>query len=124
MAKGISAVLEAPAKEVEAPVIDKIEQMRKEESRLVKGIFQDNEVKGGTLKFPFKKYKGDHIITYSLTDGQEYELPLMVVRHINSNCAYVENTYLNGLVTADGKPMLNPNPKKKHRFNFKVSEFS
>ncbi len=124
MAKGIAAVLEAPAKETEAPVIDKIEKMRIEEARLVKGVFQDNEVKGGTLKFPFKKYKGDKIVTYSLTDGCEYELPLSVVRHLNSNCAYTEDVYQNGLLTADGKPMKNPNAKKKHRFNFKISEYN
>ncbi len=124
MAKGISTVLPAPAKEKVAPVADKIEQMRKEESRLVKGVFQDNEVKGGTLKFPFKKYPGEPITTWVLTDGQEYELPLSIVRHLNSGCCYVENAYLNNMVTADGKPMLNPNPKKKHRFNFKISEYS
>lgn len=124
MAKGISAVIEAPAKEAEAPVMDKIERMRQEESRLVKGVFQDNELKGGTLKFPFKKYKGDHIITYSLTDGCEYELPLSVVRHLNSGCCYTEDAYQNGLLTADGKPLKNPNPKKKHRFNFKIAEYN
>ena len=124
MAKGISNVLAADKKEREAPVIDKIEQLRKEESRLVKGVFQDNEVKGGTLKFPFKKYKGDDIVSYNLTDGYEYELPLAVVRHLNSHCCYIENAYVNGMVTPDGKPMLNPNPKKKHRFNFKISEYT
>jgi len=124
MAKGIASVIEAPTKEVQEPVIDKIEKMRQEESRIIKGVFQDNELKGGTVKFPFKKYKGDKIITYSLTDGCEYELPLAVVRHLNSGCAYTEDSYLNGLVTSDGKPMKNPNPKKKHRFNFKIAEYN
>ena len=124
MAKGISTVLPASKKEKEAPINDKIEQMRQEEARLVKGVFQDNEVKGGTIKFPFKKYPGDPIVTWTLTDGQEYELPLMLVRHLNSPCCYVENAYLNNMLTADGKPMLNPSPKKKHRFSFKISEYS
>lgn len=122
MAKGVASVVENQAP---APVSTyKFEKQRQEESRLIKGIFQDNELKGGTLKFPFKKFQGDQIVTYNLTDGQEYDLPLSVVKHLNSNCFYSEDLYVTGLVTPDGKPIKNPNPKKKHRFSFKISEYT
>ena len=120
MAKAVASTVEQI---VEAPE-DRFEKQRKEESKLIKGIFQDNEIKGGTIKFPFKKYKGDKIEIYMLTDGVEYELPLSVVRHLNSNCFYQEDSYdKNGLLTPDGRPMKNANPKKKHRFSFKIAEY-
>jgi len=103
-----------------APMNDKFEQMRKEDARLVKGIFQDNEVKGGKVEFFFKKWKGDNIQRYNLEDGLEYELPLAVVKHLNSNCYYQEDCYIHGF---DGKPVKNIASKKKHRFSFKISEY-
>jgi hypothetical protein len=102
----------------------KFEKQRVEESRLVKGIFQDNEVKGGTVKFSFKKFKGDPIQTYAFTDGCEYEIPLAVVKHLNSGCFYMEDVFVNGLLSAEGTAMKNPNPKKKHRFTFKTAEYN
>lgn len=101
----------------------KFEKQRQEESKLVKGIFQDNEVKGGCIEFPFRKFKGDPIVFYKLVDGGEYELPLAVVKHLNSNCFYAQDAYSKDLVTVDGKPMKNPNSKRFHRFSFKVSEY-
>jgi hypothetical protein len=106
-----------PVGDPEAPMIDKFEKQRKEESRLVKGIFQDNEIKGGTVRFCFKKFKGDPVKEYVLTDGQEYEIPLSVAKHLNSGCAYEQHSYLLG---PDGKHI--KNPKKVHRFAFKSLE--
>lgn len=102
----------------DAPMSDALEKQRKEEARLVKGIFQDNEIKGGSVHFFFKKFKGDPIQEYRLFDGQEYEIPLAVAKHLNSGCAYESHSYLLG---ADGKPL--KNPKKTHRFSFKALEF-
>jgi hypothetical protein len=103
----------------------KFEKQRTDEARLIKGIFQDNEIKGGTIKFPFKKFKGDPIVTYTFTDGCEYEIPLALVKHLNSGCFYQEDAYCgNGLLSPDGKPLKNPNPKRKHRFTFKTSEYN
>ncbi len=121
MAKGVTAVLENTAP---VPAAYKFEKQRQEESRLIKGIFQDNELRGGTIKFPFKKFAGDPVVTYTLTDGQEYEIPLAVVKHLNSGCAYIQDAYISGMLTADGKPMKNPNPKKTHRFSFKTLEYT
>lgn len=113
--------LEAPKNNVApqgAPLNPIIEQMRKEESRLVKGIFQDNELKAGSITFPFKKYPGDRIEEYTLHDGQEYTLPLAVVRHLNSGCAYHGHHFV---LDAQGLPT--KSSKKTHRFSFKEAEF-
>lgn len=101
------------------PMSDKFEAMRKEDSRMVTGIFQDNEVKGGTLDFFFRKWKGDEVKRYILEDGKEYELPLGVVRHLNSGCAKEEHSYLLG---PDGKHI--KTGRKDHRFSFKTKEYS
>ena len=103
----------------------KFEKERIADSRLIRGTFQDNEIKGGTIDFHFKKYKGDPIVRYKLTDGCEYELPLGVVKHLNSGCYYQEDMYAqNGLLDSQGRPLKNANPKKKHRFVFKTAEYS
>lgn len=125
-------IKEKPIEEVKAPefeaapaiVENHIQKMRREESRMVKGIFQDVEKAGGVVSFPFHKYPGDGYEMYTLRDGCEYELPLAVVRHLNSECYYSKDAYCNDLVSPDGKPMKNPNPKKEHRFSFKVSEYN
>lgn len=97
----------------------RFEKERQADARLVKGVFQDNELAGGQVDFFFKKYKGDPIKRYVLKDGETYELPLGVVKHLNSNCAYQSHHYLLG---PDGKPT--KSAKKTHRFSFKVAEYT
>ncbi len=94
------------------------EKERLEDKRLVKGTFQDNELKGGKITFPFKKYKGDDVVHYTLQDGQEYELPLGVVKHLNNGCAYITHSFI---LDKNGQHM--KNPLKTHRFSFKAAEF-
>lgn len=98
------------------------EEQRLADKRKVKGVFRDLEVKGGVLKFAFKKWKGDDIVPYELHDGQEYELPLGVVKHLNNLC-YHEDSYSKELISADGRPFKNPHPKKVSRFSFQSSDF-
>jgi len=119
MARGIKAVIEEPVKPfaIHGDNEDRWEKQRVEESRLIKGVFNDNELRGGTIKFPFRKFKNDKINVYELTDGQEYELPLSVVRHLNTDCAYHQHSYI---LDSAGKAM--KNPKKVHRFSFKPIE--
>ena len=88
---------EAPAVVAEKPrsprqiLNDRIEQQRKEESRIVKGRFQCFEPVGGTVTFSFKKYKNDPVASYTMKDGEVYEVPLAVARHLNANCKYPVN---------------------------------
>ena len=116
----VMLVEEAPAMHIEDP----IERQWKEESVKIKGVFQDNELKGGSIKFAFRKFPQDQIQDYHLFDGQEYELPLAVVKHLNSGCFYAQDAYVQGgLLGHDGRPMKNPHAKKFHRFSFKVSGY-
>lgn len=63
-----------------------ITYLRDKDREKVKGIFHNYETRGGSIKFPFRGYKGDPIEWYEFTDGQTYEIPLGVAKHLNKNC--------------------------------------
>jgi len=68
--------------------IEALEAKRIEEQKMVRGIFRFHEVPSGQMEFNFRKYKGDKLQKYSMKDGEVYEVPLAVARHLNSNCWY------------------------------------
>ena len=68
---------------------------------MVRGVFKNFELPGAPVTFSYCKYKGDSIRSYTLTDGDSFELPYMVVKHINDNCRYPVNEFSTG---PDGKP--------------------
>ena len=82
-------VLKDPKKTKE----DRLEKEWKENSRKVRGIFRCLEAPGNSLNFSFKAYPKDQLTRYSLQDGREYELPLAVIKHINTNCSYPVNEW-------------------------------
>ena len=65
-----------------------IQYQRERDSKKVKGVFRYYEVPGGEMHFPYKAYKGDPVVKYSLKDNHTYELPLGVAKHLNNNCWY------------------------------------
>ena len=65
------------------------------DSEMVRGIFRYHECPGGMLSFTFHKYKWDKMTTYHLKDGDVYEIPRSVAKHLNTNCAYPSYTYKN-----------------------------
>lgn len=65
-----------------------LEAKRAEERKIVRGIFRFHEVPGGQMEFMYRKYKGDPLEKFSMKDGEVYEVPLGVARHLNTNCWY------------------------------------
>lgn len=100
---------------------DKARAMWKEESRLVKGIFRCHEPSGGSVQFSFRKYKWDPTRKYTMRDGEVYEVPLSVARHLNQNCNYAVHSHILG---ADGRPTVDRGGKMRSRMNFESTEFS
>jgi hypothetical protein len=96
------------------------EKLRQEDHRMVKGKFINNESKGGTVKFPFKKWRGDMVEWYTLRDGEIYEIPIMVARHLNQNCAIPEWEY--GVIMDSSGQMDKRIKRMDHRFSFIYSE--
>ena len=60
-----------------------LKKMYEEEKQLVKGRFLCFEPRGGQVSFVFRKYEWDQPMEYNLKDGEEYEIPLSVARHLN-----------------------------------------
>ncbi len=61
-------------------------ELIKEETRLVKGIFQCFETPGSSTKIVVRKYPerlGVPMFEKVMTDGETYEIPLYVARHLN-----------------------------------------
>lgn len=85
----------------------------------VKGKFIFHEIPGGTMRFPYKEFKGDKLERYSLTDGEIYTLPLGVARHLNKNCWYPLHEYL---LDEAGKPSIQIG-KRVRRCSFQSLEF-
>lgn len=84
----------------------KIELQRAKDKEKVRGRFRFHEVPGGILEFVYKAYKGDPVLEYKvslgteLRDGEVYELPLGVARHLNSSGRIPENMHA---LDANGK---------------------
>jgi len=74
--------------------------LRKEwekDREMVRGIFRNHECPGGMLSFPFYKYKWDQLKVYNLKDGEVYEIPRAVAKHLNTNCSYPTYNYKNNV---------------------------
>lgn len=99
--------------------IDNRELMKKKDHKIVKGIFRFFEPRGGSISFCFKKYAGDEILSYTMVDGDVYDIPLMVAKHLNNNCWYPKHTHV---LDANGKPSVEIG-KKVQRCSFESLEF-
>ncbi len=61
---------------------ERLAKLKKEESRMVTGIFRFHECPGGSLTIPMKKYAGP-IFSKTFKDGEQYTVPLWVARWLN-----------------------------------------
>lgn len=92
--------------------------MRDRDREKVRGMFKFYEVPGGSLSFVYKAYKEDSAEKYTMVDGQIYEIPLGVAKHLNKNGWYPVHHYKreeSGLKMRIGQ--------KVHRFGFQSLDF-
>lgn len=73
-----------------------IAKMKDRDSELVTGIFKNLETPGGTAMFSYHIYPETENIGYELRDGERYQIPRGVARHLNNNCFYREYKHLRG----------------------------
>ena len=92
---------------------------KEKEQKMVRGIFRNLEIKGAGLKFAFKKYPGEPVVTYDLKDETIYDLPLSVVKHLNNDCWYPEHGHS---VDEEGRPKVKLT-RKIRRFSFSPTDF-
>lgn len=96
-----------------------LKYQRDKDREKVKGIFRFYEVPGGSVSFNYRAYKEDEVERYDLLDGQVYELPLGVAKHLNKNGKYPVHSYM---TDETGKPVMKIGQWVR-RFGFQSLEF-
>jgi len=120
------------AKDKKALGKEKLDRFMKEELRMVKGVFQNFETPGLSLRLQVRKYPG-HFFDKVMEDGKVYEVPLYIARHLNGidataeaingeigSCSYAIHSYI---MDANGLPIIS-HEKKKHRYGFQSMDFA
>jgi len=87
--------------------------------KMVKGKFSFLEVPGGTLRFSYIKYDGDKTLRYELKDGEVYELPYMVAKHLATDVSYPVHSFQTDEL---GKPVMAIG-RTVHRTGFQRLDF-
>lgn len=105
--------------EMKKKASDMIEAAKKEDAKLVKGLFKNLISEGGDASFAYRAYKGDPIRVYTLVDGETYTIPLGVAKHINNQCQYQKSKYL---LDKEGEPMVGLG-KPTQRYQFISTDF-
>lgn len=96
-----------------------LKYQRDKDREKVKGIFKFYEVPGGSMSFVYKKYKEDDVESFTMVDGQIYEIPLGVAKHLNKNGWYPKHKHS---VDMNGNPIIDVGSKVR-RFGFQSLEF-
>lgn len=76
--------------------IKNLTYLRDKHKEKVKGIFRFHEVPGGEMSLVFREFKGEKPQRYQFYDGEIYEIPLGLAKHLNRDCWYPEYDYLKG----------------------------
>jgi hypothetical protein len=61
-----------------------IKKQRKEDDKLVNGMFEFLDAQGGWLEFTYRKYAGEPIQIIKLIHGEICDLPMGIVKHLNN----------------------------------------
>ena len=101
------------------PVKENLRYQRDKDREMVKGIFRFYEVPGGSMSFVFKMYKQDPVERFDFSDGETYNIPLGVAKHLNKNGWYPVHQYA---VDENGKTAMKVGQKVR-RFGFQSLEF-
>jgi len=98
---------------------EEMRKMKEKDHKMVKGVFRCFEPAGGSFTFSFKKYAGDDTLTYTMVDGEVYDVPIMIAKHLNKDCWYPKHSHV---LDADGKPSVQVG-RKVNRCSFESLEF-
>ncbi len=59
-------------------------KMRKEDDKIVTGMFEFLDAQGGWLEFAYRKYPGEPIQMLKMIHGEICDLPMGIVKHLNN----------------------------------------
>lgn len=80
-----------------------VKKMRKEDDKIITGMFEFIDAQGGWLDFAYRKYPGESVKMIKLTHGEICDLPMGIVKHLNNTKKKVRRYNLE-LPNAGGKP--------------------
>jgi len=107
--KQAGEILINPTAESRSKKVD-IEKLRRRDNRIVKGRFVNFLYPGSVKSMMYRAYKGDPVVKYSFRDGEIYEIPFGLARHINNDVGEKESEYL---LDAAGRPSKLANRRKR-----------
>ncbi len=61
-----------------------VKKLKKEHQKLIKGRFEFTDAQAGYIEFNWRYFKDDPLLTYKLFHGEETELPMGLVKHLNN----------------------------------------
>jgi len=61
-----------------------VKKMRKEDDKLMTGMFEFLDAQGGWLEFAYRKYPGEPIQMIKMIHGEICDLPMGIIRHLNN----------------------------------------
>jgi hypothetical protein len=61
-----------------------IKKMRKEDDKIVTGMFEFLDAQGGWLEFAYRKYPGEPIQMIKMIHGEICDLPMGIIKHLNN----------------------------------------
>lgn len=65
-------------------VKQRLSELRKEHSKMVKGKFEFLDAQGGWLEFTYRFFPEDILATYKFMHGEICEIPMGLVKHLNN----------------------------------------
>lgn len=80
---------------------ERLKKMRREDDKMVTGMFEFIDAQGGWLEFTHRKYPGEPIQIIKLIHGEICDLPMGIVKHLNNTKKKVRRYDLS--LPADGK---------------------
>lgn len=93
--------------------INSIEAMTKETDKMVSGTFMNVECPGQPATISCRYYKGQPFFSKTMEDGEMYEIPLSVARHINERIYHEPHSYIQD---ERGKYIKSPKKIFRHKF--------
>ena len=80
-----------------------LENMKKEDSKVVKAEYMNSRGRHERLTKPYCRYAGDPIQIWHFIPGITYDVPLGLVKEVNDSSKKIPRR--SGLVSIDGEPM-------------------
>ena len=80
-----------------------VKKMRKEDDKVVEGMFEFLDAQGGWLEFAYRKYPGEPIQMIKMIHGEICSLPMGIIKHLNNTKKKVRKYNLE-LPSAGGRP--------------------